>query len=151
MNKLNEMKVCKENTDVQTLFEELKKNAEIICRDKELKLVIEGDCSTVCTDGAILEQIITNLLSNAVRYAKNEIRLECRCVYGKIFIIVSDDGEGFSQEALRYATEPYFTEEDKNAGVHYGLGLSICKELIEKLGGNLYLSNDKGAVIYVEV
>ncbi len=151
MQKLDEMKVCKEDVDVKTLFEELKNNASIICKEKTLKFDSNGNCNTVYTDSAILEQIITNLVSNAVRYAKNEIRLDCSCVDGGIFITVSDDGKGFSQEALRHATEAYFTEEDKNEGIHYGLGLSICKELIEKLDGKMSLSNDSGAVVCVEI
>lgn len=151
MQKLDEMKVCKENTDVQLLFEALKENATIICKDKKLIYTNKSNRKTVFTDGAVLEQIITNLVSNAVRYARNEVKLDCRCIDGHLLITVADDGNGFSEEALKHATEPYFTEEDKNNGVHYGLGLSICTELCEKLDGKIRLYNDSGAVISVEI
>ncbi len=151
MQKLDEMKVCKEDTDVRALFEELKENAAIICKDKKLVFSSESNCETVCTDDSVLEQIITNLVSNAVRYAKKEIRLDCRCIDNRLFITVSDDGNGFSEEALRLAMEPYYTEEEKNSGIHYGLGLSICRELIDKMGGEISLSNDNGARVSVEV
>lgn len=151
MQKLDEMKVCKEDTDVQMLLEGLKENAMIICKDKKLIFTSESNCETACTDTAVLEQIITNLISNAVRYAKNEVRLDCKCIDGRFFITVSDDGDGFSEEALKHAMEPYFTEEDKNHGVHYGLGLAICKELCEKLQGKIRCHNDFGAVITVEI
>ncbi len=62
-----------------------------------------------------------------------------------------DDGNGFSEEALKYATEPYFTEEDKTKGVHYGLGLAICRELCEKLEGRISFGNDNGATVRVEI
>ena len=151
MQKLDEMKVSKETTDVQLLFEELRENAMIICKKKKLTFTSESNCTAVCTDGAVLEQIITNIVSNAVRYAKNEIRLDCRCINDHLFITVSDDGPGFSEEALKHAIEPYYTEEGKNNSNHYGLGLSICKELTEKLGGKISLRNDNGATVSVEV
>ncbi len=151
MQKLDEMKVCKEDTDVQSLVDSLRENAMIICKDKKLIFTNESNCKTAFTDGAVLEQIITNIISNAVRYSKNEVRLHCRCVDGHLFITVSDDGNGFSDEALKHATEPYFTEEDKNNGIHYGLGLAICKELCEKLGGKISLRNEDGATVVVEV
>lgn len=151
MQKLDEMKMCKEKTDVQMLFDSLKETATIICRNKALKFTSESNCEAVVTDGAVLEQIVTNLISNAVRYAEKEIRLDCRCTDGHLLITVSDDGEGFSDEALVHASETYFTEEDKAKGVHYGLGLAICRELCEKLEGKISFGNDNGAVVRVEV
>lgn len=151
MQRLDEMKVCMEETDVNTLFEALKENAAIICKDKNLSFTTHANCKTILTDAAVLEQIITNLVSNAVRYAKSEVKLDCRCLDGHLFITVSDDGNGFSEEAIKHATEPYFTEEDKADNIHYGLGLAICAELCEKLEGNLSFSNENGAVVSVVV
>lgn len=70
MQKLDEMKICKEETDIQELFEFLRESAMMICKDKKLVFTKESNCKTAVTDGAVLEQIITNLVSNAVRYAK---------------------------------------------------------------------------------
>lgn len=151
MQKLDEMKICIEKTDVNTLFESLKENASMLCNGKTLIFTKHSTCETIPTDVSVLEQIITNLVSNAMRYAKSEIKLDCSCSYGHLFITVSDDGNGFSETALRHATEPYFTEEDKSNGVHYGLGLAICKELCEKLEGKISFSNNNGAVINVEI
>lgn len=151
MQKLDEMKVCKEDTDVQLIFESLRENAMIICKDKKLIFTSESSCKTAFIYSAVLEQIITNLISNAVRYAKNEVRLDCKCVDGHLSVTVSDDGNGFSDEALKHAMEPYFTEEGKNNGIHYGLGLAICKELCEKLVGKISCRNEDGAIITVEV
>ena len=151
MQKLDEMKICKEETDIQELFEFLRESAMMICKDKKLVFTKESNCKTAVTDGAVLEQIITNLVSNAVRYAKNEVSLNCRCIDGHLFISVSDDGNGFTDEALKHASEPYFTEEDKNNGIHYGLGLAICTELCEKLGGKMSFGNNNGAIVTVEI
>lgn len=151
MQKLDEMKICIEKTDVNTLFESLKENASMLCNGKTLIFTKHSTYETIHTDASVLEQIITNLVSNAMRYAKSEIKLDCSCSDGHLFITVSDDGNGFSETALRHATEPYFTEEDKSNGIHYGLGLAICKELCEKLEGKISFSNNNGAVINVEI
>lgn len=151
MQRLDEMKISKAETDVQTLFEALKENATVICKDKMLTFTKGSTCKTIFTDPEVLEQIISNLISNAVRYAKSEVKLDCRCTDGHILITVSDDGNGFSDEALKYATEPYFTEEDKTNGIHYGLGLAICRELCEKLEGKISFGNNNGAVVTVVI
>lgn len=75
----------------------------------------------------------------------------CNFSDGNFYITVSDDGNGFSENALRHAAEPYFTEENKADGVHYGLGLAICKELCNKLGGKMSCSNNNGAIVKVEI
>lgn len=151
MQKLDEIKANKTDTDVQALFETFKENSAIICKDKKLIFTSETNCKTAYTDSEILEQIITNLLSNAVRYAKTQVRLDCRFKDGTFYITVSDDGKGFSENALKHVTEPYFTEENKADGVHYGLGLAICKELCDKLGGKISCFNSNGAVVKVEI
>lgn len=150
MQKLDQMKIKKETTDVAVLFKALRENAEIICKDKHLVFNSETDNDTICTDSSVIEQITTNLLSNANRYAESEVHLFCRCSKDTLKITVSDDGKGFSEEALRYAFEPYYTEENKNQGIHYGLGLAICKTLCEKLGGEITCCNNGGAEVTVE-
>ena len=86
-----------------------------------------------------------------MRYAKNEIAMECTYLNGRLTIIVSDDGNGFSSEALLHALESHFTEEDRSQGVHFGIGLAICKNLCEKLGGSISFCNNKGAQVKIEI
>ncbi len=151
MQKLDEIKINKETTVISELFVTLKENAQIICKDKKLIFTSESDRKIAFTDSSVIEQIITNLISNASRYAKSEVRLDCKYFNGHFSITVSDDGPGFSQEATRHALEPYFTEENKERGDHYGLGLAICKDLCKKLEGNLILSNNNGAQVKIEI
>lgn len=151
MQKLDQIEIKKEPIDVNLLFHTLRETAEIICKDKELIFSSQSDSETIYTDSYVVEHIVSNLISNASRYAKSKVKLECICCDGKFSITVSDDGKGFSEKALRYALESYFTEENKNHGVHYGLGLSICKTLCNKCGGKITCRNDNGAVVSVEI
>ena len=60
---------------------------------------------------------------------------------GFLRIVVSDDGPGFTPEALSHAAEPYYRGSDAEADVHFGLGLYICRLLCEKHGGRLALGS----------
>lgn len=151
MQNIDQMKINKSETEVNVLFEALREAAQIICKEKELIFHCDADCTTAYTDGYVIEQIISNLLSNAERYAQSKVKLECICRNGHFTITVSDDGKGFSDEALRCAFDSYFTEESKTEGVHYGLGLAICKILCKKLDGRISCRNDSGAVVSVEI
>ena len=151
MQKLDQIKIKKETTDVNKLFETLRENAQIICKNKELQFECKSDNEAAYTDSSVIEEIITNLLSNANRYAENIVKIKCEYYDGNFYITVSDDGRGFSEEALKYAFESYFTEENKNEGNHYGLGLSICKVLCKKLDGSISCRNNDGAEVMVKI
>ena len=53
---------------------------------------------------------------------------------------VTDDGKGFSEEGLRQAMNPYFTEE-KESEKHFGIGLYLCQILCGHHGGRLKIEN----------
>ena len=54
-------------------------------------------------------------------------------------LTVTDDGPGFSQEALKLAAEPYYSESER--AEHFGLGLYICTVICRQHGGVLQLAN----------
>lgn len=151
MQKLDDITINKDETHIESLFNSLKENSEIICKDKQFIFESKSDSEIILTDKSIIEQIISNLISNAARYAKNRVTMECTYLNGKLTIIISDDGNGFSSEALLHALESHFTEEDKSRGVHFGIGLTICKGLCEKLGGNISYRNSNGAQVKIEI
>lgn len=91
-------------------------------------------------DGGLIEEVFDNLVSNALRYAQNGISVEFVRSGEEFLIYVRDDGAGFSHRALRYGTDPYYSE-DKEGGGHFGLGLFISRMLCEKHGGTLKLVN----------
>ena len=94
-----------------------------------------------------LEEIVDNFISNAIRYAHSKILVSIVEDNNKLYVYVQDDGEGYRSEALEKATRPYYTGDES----HMGLGLSICKLLAKKHGGNIELSNgiEGGAIACV--
>ena len=62
--------------------------------------------------------------------------------------------QGFTEEALKHATEQFFTQNVSRTGTHYGLGLYISKQIIERHDGSLMYSNkeDKsGGVVTIKL
>lgn len=85
----------------------------------------------------------------------NEILLTVDSNYKSIQFIVEDSGKGFTKEEISFATEQFFQgDKSRNSKNHYGMGLYISKNLIEKHNGNIILQNSKtlgGAKVIIEV
>ncbi len=88
------------------------------------------------------QRLFGNLISNAIRYAKSEVRLVCRAGGGAVYVRVSDDGPGVSEEDLPHVFERFYKGKD---GKH-GIGLAIAQSVAETYHGRLTARSDGGAV-----
>ena len=113
---------------------------------------MEGTGS-VLADLELILEAVGNVLQNACRYARKEIEITVQYRKNRLTVYVRDDGDGFSEKALREAAAVYFRErkEGEAQDGHFGIGLSITKMLCEKHGGELKLFNsvEGGAVAAV--
>lgn len=122
------------------LLKSLTDTGEMLCTEKQFHIQSSADTDTIFIDSELVIQVYENIISNAVRYAGNNIDVMCGVSGNTLTISVSDDGNGFTETALKNAAEPFFRDE-KNSGTHFGLGLYICRVLCEKCGGRLDISN----------
>lgn len=118
---------------------------EIICQKADDNMVLKAD------DSMIME-VLGNMLSNAIRYARGKIEVasDYNRQRGEFLLTVQDDGPGFTEEQLEKALKPYYKEpEAPEADEHFGIGLHICRELCKKHGGTLSVANSiqGGAVV----
>ncbi|MGB5195482.1 MAG: ATP-binding protein, partial [Candidatus Deferrimicrobium sp.] len=115
---------------------------------KKIQLVLEGDPRgvTVAGDRGKVMEILDNLLYNALKFtpSKGTIRLSGKREDGFAVISVSDSGEGISKEKIR----KIFDKEDMVATLdshaRLGLGLTICKRLVEAQKGEIRIDSDPG-------
>ena len=95
-----------------------------------------------------LNQVWTNIISNAIHAMQGEGDLWIRIKNAKegIHIEIEDTGSGIDQEDIDKIFEPYFTTKSKGEGM--GVGLYICKEIVEKNGGALGVTSQPGSTIF---
>jgi hypothetical protein len=108
-----------------------------------------GAPSKVLTDAFRLQQILTNLLSNAVRYTDNGfIQITCRTLLEeKWFLAVTDTGIGIAPEDCDRIFEPYsqaFLNQGRRKHEGTGLGLAIVSRLVKLLQGEIHLVSTVG-------
>jgi CheY-like chemotaxis protein/anti-sigma regulatory factor (Ser/Thr protein kinase) len=101
----------------------------------------------VRTDAMRLRQVLTNLVENGIRYTeRGSVALELGVEDGVLRIQVRDSGVGIPADQIERIFEP-FTQVDGSAGrVHggVGLGLSICKRIVERMGGRIEVQSEVG-------
>ena len=108
---------------------------------------------SVTVDMPLVEEVLGNLLRNACQHARSEVTLACRLQRdgdgSTLVMCVSDDGPGFSPEALAHGADPFYSEN--KFAEHFGLGLNIARTLARLHGGDMQLANatDGGAQVTV--
>ncbi|MCX7644735.1 MAG: sensor histidine kinase [Rhodobacteraceae bacterium] len=113
----------------------------------------EGEDVTLVTDPDRLAQVFINLLTNARKYCdaeRQEVRIEVGRSDGGIQIDVIDNGSGIPRESQEIIFEKFARLGDHTRAGGAGLGLAICREIVEKLGGAIaYLPGQGGAAFRI--
>ena len=113
-----------------------------------LKLLVkcEDDLPNIRADKSRLEQVLVNLLHNAVKFTKpgGEVALEAESVSGGVRFAVRDTGVGIPAESLSRIFERFYRVDKSRTGSDTGLGLSISKHIIEAHGGKIWAESDEG-------
>ena len=121
-------------------------------RAKRLETTLSsmGDGGTGQGNPSDLDQIIDNLLDNAISYAPGEITIESGAQDGHVFVAVQDRGPGIPPEELARVTERFYRGRTAPTGGS-GLGLAIARDLAEKWGGTLAVTSAESEGTRVEV
>lgn len=110
----------------------------------EIELETSNDLPKLNLDRLQIERVIDNLIGNALRHtpAGGVIRLQARCQDERIAVAVEDTGDGipFSQQSRIF--EPFIQVGHKKGGA--GLGLALCKEIVQLHGGRIALRSQPG-------
>ena len=108
------------------------------------------------TDGEKLFIILKNLLSNAFKYTHSggQVMLNYVEIGERLQISIQDTGKGILEKDLEHIFKPYFQTSNVNAPIEggTGIGLAICKEYIEQLGGSIQVNSEleKGSIFMIQ-
>ena len=110
-----------------------------------LKVEIEPDLSEINLDPTRMEQVLGNLVSNALRYTATdgEIRLEAKQLNGSLSVSVIDNGSGIPADILPHIFERSYRGDESRSGNESGLGLAIAKSIVELHGANILAESEE--------
>lgn len=103
-----------------------------------------GPVAPVLADPDRLERVLTNLISNALKYSEGEVTVRLGAGDGTALISVRDRGPGISAEDLPRVFERYYRADRANKADGLGLGLYITRMLVEAHGGKISVQSEVG-------
>ena len=117
----------------------------------QLDLITPDSIIIIPMDAILIEQVLLNLLENAILHAKNMTKLVLKILLqgNKVIFNVIDDGCGISDDKISKIFTGYYDTDEKildSSKHNSGIGLSVCETIIKAHGGEIYATNnsDKG-------
>ncbi len=135
---------------VQDLFNEILQFYKPEIADKGLEIKISNTSCVTCqikSDHKRIRQVIDNLIKNAIKFTnKGEITLRAECHPKHVLISIKDTGIGISETHQKIIFDRFRQLENHSTRLYEGngLGLSISKEIVELLGGELWMESEIG-------
>ncbi|MDP8950515.1 MAG: ATP-binding protein, partial [Actinomycetota bacterium] len=113
---------------------------EPLAESAGIELSLAGQGTRVRADAEWLEQALLVVVNNAVKYSGRGGHIRLRLEGDTV--AVEDEGAGISAEDLPHVFDRFYQGEDSSGG--FGLGLPICKELVERMGGKISIDSQEG-------
>ncbi len=155
------LKLDKTWFDLVELSREVIQSMNEFARSKEVTLEYDGPSQLlIFADRTRLKQVLMNLVSNGIKYSDSQksfkyVRIRLEQLNDEVVIAVSDNGIGIPKEYHHRIFEKFFRVQSfKDYKVEgTGLGLTICKEIVELHGGKIWFDSEqnKGSTFYVKL
>lgn len=135
------------STEIGELIRETASRAQSIHQDMKLELDIEEGLPHLNIDATRIAQVIDNLLSNTYKYAPgSDVLVSAKLENGRMQIAVRDWGPGIAHEYLPYLFERFYRAPNNLTGARgTGLGLFICRKIVEAHGGEIGVESSPGS------
>lgn len=147
------MKIKKEMELVEEVVYEAIQRISKRFMEHEIKVTVPEEVIMAAMDGSLIEQVIINLIDNAIKFTPKDSLIEVKVYEDEknAYFEVIDSGMGISEDIISHIFDRFFTNGDKisdsRRGV--GLGLAICKSIVEAHGGRIAAynrGNGEGAI-----
>ncbi len=137
--------------DLQRIAEISINKIRLLADSKHVQLVLEhsGQRASVKADASRLEQVLDNLLSNALKFSPEggvvKVHMKPDPQAGVLEVAVSDTGPGIAPEDLPHIFERFYQGRTKvKHAAGSGLGLALAKKVVEAHGGRIWIESEKG-------
>lgn len=117
-----------------------------LLRDRPVTIRVADDTPMASLDGVLIEQVLVNLIDNALKHSPDgtPIEIVASAGSGGLAIEVADHGEGIAPGAEERIFEKFSTSRTRGLAEGIGLGLAICKGFVEAHGGTIVAENRPG-------
>lgn len=137
-----------EEVDISSIIGSAMRSVEVWTEEKDIEIRVDvpGDLPTVRADKAKIEQVLVNLLRNAVRFSEQSDKIDVGAKTGEkeIQFSVVDSGRGIPPEAVEMIFEQFYRADESEDVPGQGLGLGISKKIIELHGGRIWAESEPG-------
>jgi PAS domain S-box-containing protein len=139
------------DTDLSSLASEVVENLRPVAEERELELVVLSPAPVrIRADHSRLEQVIWNLVDNAIGYASRRVTVSIRSTARDELrpqgaeVTVEDDGPGVPQDEREAVFQPFHRGQRAGLRRGTGLGLAICRSVVDAHGGRIWIGDAPG-------
>ncbi len=148
VNSLEHRQLTADQISSGQLEKDMQTELDILGKEKRIRLSVGETDEIFQGDQEVIMEVMENLLSNALRYAREQIDVKVFLTAQKLTLSVWDDGNGFQEDAEKI-TSAFHQKNIKDSLTHTGMGMYISRLYCEKHGGHLILENEEsgGAIV----
>jgi signal transduction histidine kinase len=137
------------------LIDETLPGVEMLAKAKDIAIEKDDSDRFIYCESARIVQVLVNLIGNAVKFSPSGKKVFLKYAEGGGYsrISVSDEGPGINKDSISSIFDK-FTQVKEASGAHkqgFGLGLEICKKLVELHGGSITVSSELGVGTTFEI
>lgn len=145
-----------EKTEMNELIQQVALNMEAKAKDKGIKIMVSKAEGEVTDEGLtrvyanvnpmLMSHAIANLVDNAIKYSAShtQIEIEMGHTTSEVVIRIRDQGIGIAGDELERVQERFYRAKNASTANGSGLGLSICKEIVERFNGYIDMESELG-------
>jgi two-component system sensor histidine kinase KdpD len=114
--------------------------------ERKVEVKVRSDLPPVPLDDILIEQVLLNLLDNALKYTPGESPIEILAseIAGGVEVEVADRGPGIPRAEQKHIFEKFYRLKNEGAESGAGLGLAICRGFVEAHGGRIWVDEREG-------
>ena len=156
-SQVNSLQMNLEEHDVNALLEDVQSNLNFSIEEKNAVLEIINMPTSIMVDETKIRQVFQNLIANSLKFTPIDTKpfIKINCIQEESFykFSVADNGIGIQEEYLETIFKPYKQLHTKDKYEGTGMGLAICKKIVEKHGGEISVKSElgKGTTFYFTI
>ena len=151
LNQLEDMEINRQKAEAEEFVSDMEDDLQIMAQKSKIRLTMDivFENAEIWVDPSVLYRVLENVFGNALRYAKERVRIEVSLEHKILSFTITDDGSGFPEDVLARQKKLLLAKTSEDG--HLGMGLAISRILCKKHGGSLEIGNDAGHHAVVKV